>query len=148
MHIDHINISVCDLSAATEFFVHLGFEVKKEANLQGKWIDHLAQLKNVRARFCLLTLPGAQTNLELIEYFSPQGDKDAKLSEPHHIGFRHIAFAVPDIEIMHQKLQQMSLSHLSDIQVFEGKKKLCYFTGPDNILLELAEYTSLKKEHD
>ena len=39
MKIDHINIVVTNLEEAEEFFVDLGFVPKKQASLEGEWIE-------------------------------------------------------------------------------------------------------------
>lgn len=97
-------------------------------------------LDHVKAKFVALSLPGSETNLEIIQYYHPMGEKDPKTNQSNQIGFRHMALAVKDIEILVEKLKEGGVTIFSDIQVYNKKKKLCYFLGPDNIILELAEY--------
>jgi catechol 2,3-dioxygenase-like lactoylglutathione lyase family enzyme len=138
--IDHINIVVQDLESVKEFFLLLGFVPLKEGDLEGEWIDILVKLPHVKAKYVALAIPGTQTNLELLKYYSPEGDRDPKLSLPNQVGFRHIAIEVKEIEKIVAKLQEKGIVFLSDIQVYNGQKKLCYFLGPEGIILELAEY--------
>lgn len=139
--IDHINISVTNLKEATQFFTEiLDFKVVHEGTLEGHWIDQVVDLKNVKAKFVALSIPNTETNLELIEYLSPIGEKDSKIDRANQIGFRHMAFTVKNIESIVGKLKEHSVKFFSEIQVYNHQKKLCYFLGPDDIILELAEY--------
>ncbi|MEK7571610.1 MAG: VOC family protein [Patescibacteria group bacterium] len=140
MHIDHINISVRDLPSAKAFFLNLGFAITKEGRLEGEWIDKVTGLSGVKAAYVALSFSGHETDLELIQYFSPEGSVDPSISRPNQIGFRHMAFAVDNIEMMVAKLRTKKATFLSDIQKYGEKKKLCYFLGPEGIILELAEY--------
>ena len=140
--IDHINISVTNLKKSKEFFIDLlGFKLTKEGVLEGEWIDKVVNLKNVKAKYAQLVIPGSETSLELIQYYNPVGEKDSKINKANQIGFRHMAFEVKEIEKIYQKLKDARVNIFSELQVYNEKKKLCYFKGPDNIILELAEYS-------
>ena len=51
-----------------------------------------------------------------------------------------MALEVKDIESVFADLKKKGITFLSDIQVADNWKKLCYFLGPEGIILELAEY--------
>lgn len=139
--IDHINIVVTNLEEATQFFTDLlGFQVSKKGHLSGKWIDKVVGLDDVDAKYVQLILPGAETNMELIQYYNPKSESDKNISKSNQIGFRHMALEVKEIEKIYAKLQLASVKILSELQVYNETKKLCYFLGPDNVILELAEY--------
>jgi catechol 2,3-dioxygenase-like lactoylglutathione lyase family enzyme len=138
--IDHINVVVRDLEAAKDFFLELGFTVLKEGRLEGEWIDKIVNLANVSADYIALALPNTQTNIELIKYYSPEGERDSKLSLPNQIGLRHIAIEVKGIEKVVSDLKKREIQFFSDIESYNNAKKLCYFLGPEGIIVELAEY--------
>lgn len=141
--IDHINVVVRDLQKAKDFFVDLGFiaNPEREGKLEGKWIDAVTNLENASGYYCTLTLPGAETNLELIQYDSPKDTTDFPKSMPNQIGLRHLAFTVDNIDEIVAKLKKKGVNFFSDIQDYKpANKRLCYFYGPDGIVLELAEY--------
>lgn len=139
--IDHINISVTNLEEATNFFVDLlDFCVEKEGLLEGKWIDRVVGLDDVKAKYVQLVLPSAATRIELIQYYNPIGEKDTNTGKSNQIGIRHIAFEVKGIEAVYSNLQKSGVKIISELQVYNKVKKLCYFVGPDDIILELAEY--------
>lgn len=139
-HIDHINIVVRDLEKAKQFFADLGFIVIKEGRLDGEWIDKIVHLSQVKADYIALAIPGTQTSLELITYYSPEGEKEEKLSVPNQIGYRHMALQVEGIEKIVSELKKKGVTFFSEIQTYNVTKKLCYFLGPEGIIIELAEY--------
>jgi len=139
--IDHINIVVSDLSKAKSFFLDLGFKEITSSHLSGEQLSIVTGLPDIKAEFVALCLPGSDTNIELIEYFSPTGGRDPAMSKANQLGFRHIAFAVENIEAEVDRLKANGVAFKSTIQVWEKTgKKLVYFYGPDRIILEFAQY--------
>jgi catechol 2,3-dioxygenase-like lactoylglutathione lyase family enzyme len=139
--LDHINLVVSDLEEAKTFFLRFGFSELDRAELAGDWISAVVGLMAVHARYVALVHPGSNTNLELIEYLSPPSERDAAISTANQIGYRHIAFAVDQIEMEVERLKHCGVRFLSEVHVFpKTGKKLVYLQGPDAILIELAEY--------
>jgi catechol 2,3-dioxygenase-like lactoylglutathione lyase family enzyme len=138
--IDHVGLVVMDLEGAKNFFLDLGFIVVKRSMLEGKWIDRVVGLPQVKAEYIMLAIPETQTNLELLKFYAPEGEKDPQISMANQIGFRHIALEVKDIESAVLDLKKKGVPFFSDIQIYNNVKKLCYFLGPEGIILELAEY--------
>jgi catechol 2,3-dioxygenase-like lactoylglutathione lyase family enzyme len=139
--LDHINIVVSDLQHAKAFFLRLGFAEVISSRLSGEKFTLVTGLPHIDAEFVGLSLPGSTTKIELIQYFTPPGGRDPELGKPNQLGFRHIAFAVDDIEAEVRRLRSNGVEFMSDIQVWEKTgKKLVYFYGPDGILMEFAEY--------
>jgi len=139
--LDHINIVVSDLQKAKDFFLNLGFKVVISSRISGERFSIISGLPGFDAEFVGLSLPGSATNVELIRYYSPLGGKDPDLNKPNQLGFRHIAFAVDNIETEVARLKARGVKFQSDIQVWEKTgKKLVYFYGPDGIILEFAQY--------
>ncbi|HUI46312.1 MAG TPA: VOC family protein [Nitrospirota bacterium] len=142
--LDHINIVVSNLQKAKDFFLNLGFKEEISSRISGERFSIIAGLPDFDAEFVGLTLPGSATNVELIQYYSPPGGKDPDLNKPNQLGFRHMAFAVDDIEAEVARLKAKGVNFQSDIQVWEKTgKKLVYFYGPDGIILEFAQYRKL-----
>ena len=139
--LDHINIVVSDLEKARDFLSLFGFRECSFSELSGDWISLIVGLEDVRARYVALSLPGSNTNIELIEYKSPRSERDPQLGKSNQIGLRHLAFAVDDIETEVRRLTEAGIEFMSSVRTYEKSgKKLVYFHGPDGILLELAEY--------
>ncbi|SDP66355.1 VOC family protein [Desulforhopalus singaporensis] len=138
---DHVNIVVSDLKQSCDFFSLLGFTKGPGGRLSGVWISEVVGLENVDADYVELTHPGSRMRIELICYRSPVSGKSPDIGKANRIGIRHIAFAVDNIEATVEKLAAAGVRFDSGIQLYPATgKKLVYFKGPDNILLELAEY--------
>lgn len=141
--IDHVNIVVSDLEKAKDFFCRLGFTVEHRGDLKGEWIASIVNLKEVRASYMQLSLQDSGVSIELIKYYTPASSKIQNTSIPNRIGIRHIAFEVERIETLVSALKDDGIKFLGDVQTYpETGKKLVYFYGPDEIILEFAEYQS------
>jgi hypothetical protein len=109
--------------------------------LEGKWIDTVTRLKNVKAEYVGLNLHGTETNLELLRFINPENLTTCDSDVLNKTGFRHMAFEVEHIEKVVERLKKEGIKFLSEVQEYkETNKKLCYLLGPEGIMLELAEY--------
>jgi catechol 2,3-dioxygenase-like lactoylglutathione lyase family enzyme len=139
--IDHVNIVVKDLPGVTRFFVSLGFEHKDQSRLRGEWISKTVGLDQVDAEYVKLTLPGDSTSLELIQFTNPELTSIPNPGKANTQGLRHLAFRVADIEAAVAFLKEQGIEPVNSIQEYApANKKLVYFKGPEDILLELAQY--------
>lgn len=137
---DHLNIVVSDLEAAKEFFFLLGFTEGINSELDADFLRRLTGISVTGGRFVALHHPGSNVSIELLK-FDAAAPGDEETGKADKIGFRHLAFAVSDIEAEVQRLREHGIRFLSDIRTWEKTgKKLIYFQGPDGILLELAQY--------
>jgi catechol 2,3-dioxygenase-like lactoylglutathione lyase family enzyme len=138
---DHINVVVSDLEPAKEFFLVLGFEEIDCEHISGDIFSDVTGLAQIEANYVALSLPGAETKLELIQYITPQSSKSSNIGQANQIGLRHIAFAVDDIHAEVKRIKSKGIRFNSEIQSWERSgKKIVYFNGPEGILLELAQY--------
>lgn len=137
--IDHVGVIVNDLSAAKAFFLDLGLVVQGEGEFQGKWLDRIVGLDDVKTEIVMMQTPDGQTNLELSKFHTPSDEKGVQQPLANTLGIRHIAFVVEDIEAIVARLKQNGSETFSDIQQYENSYKLCYVRGPEGIILELAE---------
>jgi len=138
-HVDHIGIVVKNLAAAKAFFVDLGFTVVGEAKVQGKWVERIIGLNDVRADVVMIQAPDGQLNLELAKFHQPVDQEGIRLASPNTLGLRHIAFVVEDIEGIVDTLKQKGRELVGEIQTYEDSYRLCYVRGPEGIIVELAE---------
>ncbi|MBU8915810.1 VOC family protein [Neobacillus sp. 114] len=135
--IDHVGIIVNDLTAAKEFFVDFGLEVQGE--WEGKWIDQVVGLNDVKVACVGLRAPDGQAWIELIKFYSSSDEREIQQPFANTLGMQHIAFAVEDIEAVVAKLKKKGTEIFSGIQQYEDSYKLCFVRGPEGIILELAE---------
>ncbi|MFJ7970697.1 VOC family protein [Psychrobacillus sp. NPDC096389] len=137
--IDHVGVIVNDLSAAKEFFLDFGLEVKGEWEMEGELMGYAVGLNDAKVACVGLGTPGGQTWIELIKFYSPSDEKDIQQTFANSLGIRHIAFTVEDIEAVIAKLKKKGTELFSEIRKYEESYKLCYVRGPEGIILELAE---------
>lgn len=136
---DHIGIVVNDLPAAKAFFLDLGLELQGEAEVEGKWVDRVVGLTNVRSSIAVLRPPDGGSNIELIKYNNPSVEQEIQLPMANTSGIRNIAFTVDDIEAVVTQLKNKGMEIFGEIQQYEESYKLCYIRGPEGIILMLAE---------
>jgi catechol 2,3-dioxygenase-like lactoylglutathione lyase family enzyme len=137
--IDHVGVIVNDLAAAKAFFLDLGLEVQGEGELEGKWLDRIVGLDDVKTEIVMMQTPDGQANLELAKFHAPSDERGIQQCFANTLGIRHIAFVVEDIEAVVAKLKRNGREIFSEIQQYEESYKLCYVRGPEGIILELAE---------
>ncbi len=146
--IDHVNIVVRDLAASVAFYRDvLGFRVTLEATLEGQWIDTVTGLSGVRAE-CVYLQPEEGPRVELLCFRQPAGEDIGGSQPPNIPGIRHLAFQVSDIDEEYSRLLQSGVECISppmevplaSVRSLQGRKRLCYFRGPEGVLLELAEF--------
>lgn len=137
--IHHINIVVTELEKTRDFFQLFGFTIIHEKSLKGEWIDKVTGLKDVQASYIALGHENSSITLELLQYHHPKGNIDPQISIPNQIGFRHLALEVDNIKQETEDLIKKGVEFFSGIRTNPYGKKMCYFTGPDGIVLELLE---------
>lgn len=137
--IDHVGIIVEDLSEAKAFFINFGLEVLGEAEVEGRWVEQIIGLNDVRETVVMLGTSDGEATLELVKFHTPLDEKGVQQSFANTLGIRHIAFAVEDIEAIVAKLKKRGAELFGEIQNYKNAYKLCYVRGPEGIILELAE---------
>jgi catechol 2,3-dioxygenase-like lactoylglutathione lyase family enzyme len=54
-------------------------------------------------------------------------------------GLRHLAFVVDDVDTIVTGLKKKGYEILVDVYNYQNVYKMCYFRGPEGIILELAQ---------
>src|SRR5947208_4155853 len=68
---DNVGIVVDDLAAAIAFFVELGMELEVEAPVEGRWVDRVVGLDDVRVDIAMMRTPDGHGRLELTKVHTP-----------------------------------------------------------------------------
>nr|AIA14416.1 Glyoxalase/Bleomycin resistance protein/Dioxygenase superfamily [uncultured bacterium]AIA14486.1 Glyoxalase/Bleomycin resistance protein/Dioxygenase superfamily [uncultured bacterium] len=138
--IDHIGVVVNNLPAAKEFFVDFGFTVQGEAQEKSELLDKVTGVTGSESRIVFLQAPNGQIALELTQMIHPVDAAELpKESQIYAHGIRHLAFAVEDIETVVASMKQKGYDVFVDVYNYQDVYKLCYFRGPEGIIVELAE---------
>ncbi|MBB4956409.1 VOC family protein [Micromonospora polyrhachis] len=137
---DNVSIVVGDLEAVTAFFVELGMELEGEAPIEGRWVDRIVGLDNVRVDIAMMRTPDGHGRLELTKFHTPVAisaePKNAPANTP---GIRRIMFAVDDIEDVLARLRTHGAELVGELEQYEDSYRLCYVRGPEGIMIALAE---------
>jgi catechol 2,3-dioxygenase-like lactoylglutathione lyase family enzyme len=137
--IDHIGLVVNDLTAAKEFFLDFGFTVQGEAEEQSELLDKVTGVKNSKSQIVFLEAPNGQINMELSTFIRPSDKSEVQANHIYTHGLRHLALVVENIEDIVAAMKQKGYEVFVDIYNYQDVYKLCYFRGPEGIIIELAE---------
>jgi catechol 2,3-dioxygenase-like lactoylglutathione lyase family enzyme len=137
--VDHIGIVVNDLAKAKEFFIDFGFTVQGEAEEESELLDKVTGCKNAKSQIVFLQAPNGQINLELAKFIHPTDKSAPQENFIYSHGMQHLAFVVENIEEVVATMKQKGYEVFVDTYNYENMYKLCYFRGPEGIILELAE---------
>ncbi|HSW80316.1 MAG TPA: VOC family protein [Candidatus Saccharimonadales bacterium] len=140
--IDHIGVVVNDLAAAKKFFLDFGFTVQGEAEEQSDLLDKVTGIKNAKSQIIFMQAPNRQINVELTKFLHPESESVANKNFIYSLGIQHIAFVVENIEDIVTDVKQKGYEVFVDTYNYENMYKLCYFRGPEGIIIELAEQLS------
>jgi catechol 2,3-dioxygenase-like lactoylglutathione lyase family enzyme len=137
--IDHIGVVVDDIVTAKAFFLDFGFTVQGESEEQSELLDKVVGIKGAKSHIIFLQAPGNQITLELTKFLNPASEPTPKEINMYSRGIKHLAFVVKDIEDVVATVKQKGWDVFVDIYTYENTYKLCYFRGPEGIILELVE---------
>jgi catechol 2,3-dioxygenase-like lactoylglutathione lyase family enzyme len=139
---DHVSIVVDDLGAATEFFVELGLELEGEASVEGRSVDRVAGLEDVRADIAMVRTPDGHGRVELTKFHNPAATTAEPNAPANTLGIRSIMFAVHDIDAVVASLRARGSELVGEVEQYEDSYRLCYVRGPEGIIVALAEQLS------
>ena len=138
--LDNTLIVVEDLEAAKAFFVALGMELEGETKVEGRWVDLVLGLDNVRADIALMRTPDGHGHVELSQFHSPAAVALApKVAPVNALGIRRIMFAVDDIDEALERLRPHGATLVGEVADYQDVYRLCFVRGPEGILIGLAQ---------
>ena len=140
---DNVLIVVDDLEAAKAFFVELGMELEGEMPVEGRWVDLVVGLENVRCEIAMMRTPDGHGRLELDKFHAPAAVRAEPKNAPvNTLGIRRIMFAVDDIDDVVARLRSHGAELVDEIAQYEDIYRLCFLRGPEGIIIGLAEQLS------
>ena len=143
LRMDNVGVVVDDLEAATAFFVELGLELEGETPVEGRWVDRVVGLDDVRVDIAMLRTPDGHSRLELTKFHRPKAVSAEPNNAPANtLGIRRVMFAVDDIEDVLARLRTHGAELVGELAQYEDSYRLCYVRGPEGILVALAEQIS------
>jgi catechol 2,3-dioxygenase-like lactoylglutathione lyase family enzyme len=140
---DHVGVVVDDLEAAIAFFAELGMELEGEMPVEGRWVDQVVGLDEVRVDIAMMRTPDGHGRLELTKFRTPAViSAQPEPAPPNTLGIRNVMFAVEDIEDVLARLRTHGAELVGDVAQYEDSYRLCYVRGPADIIVALAEELS------
>ncbi len=134
----HVGISVFNLEESVRFYTEvLGMQVDYRAQHQGERISQVVDVQNAELDICVVRRGGMR--LELIDYGNA-AKKTRQYKDQDSPGLIHLAVRVTDVDGEYRRLKSMGYEFNSPPMVTrDNGPKICYFRGPDNVVLELYE---------
>jgi catechol 2,3-dioxygenase-like lactoylglutathione lyase family enzyme len=140
---DHVSVVVDDLEAAIAFFIELGMELEGEAPIEGRWVDRVNALDDVRVDIAMMRTPDGHGRLELTKFHSPTAVSAEPENAPANtLGLRSIMFAIDDIDTTVAGLRARGAELVGEVAQDQDSYRLCYVRGPEGIIVALAEQLS------
>jgi len=137
---DHVGIVVDDLAAAIAFFAELGLELEGEAPVEGRWVDKINGIDDVRVDITMMRTPDGHGRVELTKFRTPAAVSAVpENAPPNTLGLRNIMFAVDDIDDVVARLRAHGAELVGELGQYEDSYRLCYVRGPEGIIVALAE---------
>ena len=138
--IRHFGIVVNDIEKSLHFYRDLlGLQIYRDMVEEGKFIDTILGLQNVRVRTIKMSAENGNTLVELLEYQSHAGKKRENY-EIFDLGASHIAFTVEDINQEYKKLKEQGILFTTEPKTSpDGKAKVTFCFDPDGVPIELVQ---------
>src|SRR5260221_14277332 len=137
LRMDNVLIGVGDLEAAKAFFAELGMELEGETTVEGRWVDRVVGLNDVRADIAMMRTLDGHSRVELTKFHTPPAVRAEPESAPANtLGIRRIMFAVDDVVA---RLRGHGAELVGEIAQYEDIYRLCFLRGPEGIIIGLAE---------
>jgi catechol 2,3-dioxygenase-like lactoylglutathione lyase family enzyme len=140
---DNVLIVVDDLDAVISFFVELGMELENKGPIEGRWVERVIGIDDVRQDIAMLRTPDGHGRIELAMFHTPKAFSAEPTNAPANtLGIRRIMFAVDDIEDVVARLRSHGAELVGELAQYEDVYRLCYVRGPEGIVVGLAEQLS------
>ena len=142
--IRHIGIVVSDLEKSLHFYRNLlGLKVQMDMLEQGKFIDSISNLKNVKVR--TIKMSADDGNLVELLWYKSHPRKPGGEKEICKIGVSHVAFTVEDIDYEYKRLKEKGVKFHCPPQISpDNKAKVAFCHDPEGNHRELVEILALK----
>ena len=137
---DNVLIVVEDIDAVIAFFVELGMELEGKGSIEGRWVERVIDLDDVRQEVAMLRIPGAPGGIELAMFHTPKAIRSEPIDAPANtLGIRRVMFEVDDIDDVIARLRTHGAELVGEVAQFENVYRLGYVRGPEGIVVGLAE---------
>ena len=143
---DNVLIVVDDLDAVISFFVELGMELEGKGPIEGRWVERVIGIDDVRQDVAMLRTPDGHGRIELAMFHTPKAiSPEPKDASANTLGIRRIMFAVDDVDDVVARLRSHGAELVGEIAQYEDIYRLCFLRGPEGIVIGLAEQLTARR---
>ena len=115
-------------------------ELEGEMSVEGRSVDLLVGLENVRCQIATMRTPDGHSRIELDKFHTPAVIRsEPKNTSVNTLGLHRIMFAVDDIENVLARLRTHGAELVGEVTQYEDMYRLCYIRGPEGIIVALAQ---------
>jgi catechol 2,3-dioxygenase-like lactoylglutathione lyase family enzyme len=136
---DHVGITVADLDTVTGFFVGLSLEVEGRMFVEGEFLDTVIGIPDSRTEIVMLRPPDGGTGLELSSFVRPDHEPGSPAAMANELGLRNVAFEVDDLQGAVDRVAADGYGLVGGIGEYEHIWRMAYVSGPEGIIVSLAE---------
>ncbi|KPJ86319.1 MAG: hypothetical protein AMS17_12905 [Spirochaetes bacterium DG_61] len=135
----HISIGVRDIKKSVHFYKKvMGMEIEYKAYNKGEKISKVVDVKD--AELMVYVMKKRNIRIELIDYGNYNKKSESHFKHQDELGLLHIAFKVKDIDNEYKKIKALGYEFNTPPTICRRNgPKICYFKGPDNVIIELFE---------
>jgi hypothetical protein len=121
-------------------WISASVELEGEAPVEGRWVDRVVGLDDVRVDIAMMRTPDGHGRLELTKFHTPTAvSAEPETAPANTLGIRRIMIAVDDIEDVLARLHTHGAELVGELAQYEDRYRLCYVRGPEGIIVALAE---------
>jgi lactoylglutathione lyase len=137
----HTGVQVADVERSIAFYELLGLSLGSRWSNSEEYVGRQVGYPGVRLEVAVMTVPGSDVVLELLEYRGVDGVPiDPATGNP---GTGHFCLAVEDLEAMHRRLESVGIEFISAPQTptigpNHGGRAV-YLKDPDGFRVELLQ---------
>ena len=140
IRMDNIGIVVADLTPIIDFFTDLGLELEGRALAEDDWAGRCTGLGDQRVEIAMMRTPDGHGRVELSRFIEPTIVEDHRTAPVNALGYLRVMFEVDDIDDTLARVEKHGTQLVStEIVQYEDVYRLCYFRGPEGILVGLAQ---------
>ena len=92
---DNVLLVVDDLDVVISFFVELGMELEGRGPIEGRWVERVIGIDDVRQDVAMLRTPDGHGRIELAMFHTPEAIRSEPMDAPANtLGIRRVMFGI------------------------------------------------------
>lgn len=139
LRMDNVGIVVESLDEPIAFFEEIGMKLEGRSMVEGEWAGRVTGLGNQKVEVAMMVTPDGHNRLELSRFLDPPVIADHRNAPVNALGYLRAMFTVENIDELVERLIKQGGQLVGEVMQYRDTYKLCYFRGPEGLLIGLAE---------